>query len=178
MISDVIELQRDTAARKSVESLSSKDTPNSSSQDRIDMHWWKVYPFSGQGGVAMISIDKNGWFRTLEYSRSMASLSPNLTLLSRADPSVPSPTAEATMHSQMVAQIQYTLITAAPPKFRCLSHWGFDVATRIWTELRSAPAGRPLQFLARMIELTARRSREGKWTSTNPLSRPGIPDTI
>ncbi len=92
-----------------------------------------MYIFSGRGGIAMSPIEESGSFHVFDPTNA------NWSLLSPADPSQPYP--EARSYHTITSDNDDTIYLHAgcPASGRLSDLWSFQVSTRHWTTLASAP---------------------------------------
>ncbi|KAL4804653.1 kelch repeat protein [Aspergillus unguis] len=93
----------------------------------------KIYIFSGRGGIAMAPIEENGALWVFDTTnKSWSSLTP-------ADPSAAYPAGRS--YHAITSNRKDTLFVHAgcPESSRLSDLWAFNISTRQWTELPSAP---------------------------------------
>lgn len=87
----------------------------------------------------MTAVEENGSLWTFDCLPSMASSTPTWTLISPADPSAPYP--EGRSYHALTNDDSNTIYLhgGCPAKGRLSDLWAFDVFSRTWTELATAP---------------------------------------
>ncbi|KAF7591878.1 hypothetical protein BBP40_000921 [Aspergillus hancockii] len=93
----------------------------------------KIYIFSGRGGTGMAPIEETGSFRVFDPTTN------TWDQVKPADPNLPYPVGRSYHALASNGKDTIFLHAGCPEKGRLCDLWAFDVSTRLWRELVSAP---------------------------------------